>query len=65
VYVKVGDNIMSTKTYVYKGKEKTLKEWAALYSIKYITLFARLNRYGFSIAEALELRPHQRRDQVK
>jgi len=37
----------------YEGKSKTLKEWAAILGMKYTTLEARLNQYGWDIEKAI------------
>ena len=43
----------SKLTVEYNGESKTLTEWAMLYNMKYETLRARLNEYGWSVEKAL------------
>ena len=38
----------------YKGETKTMAEWAEIKGIKYHTLKNRINKYGFTVEEALE-----------
>lgn len=38
----------------YRGKKKTIVEWAEIYSINYQTLSSRLNKLGWSTEKALE-----------
>lgn len=42
-----------SKLVTYNGKTQLISEWAEEYNIKYITLSARLNQYGWSIKRAL------------
>jgi hypothetical protein len=39
----------------YKGKKRTLKEWGRIQNINYVTLHARIYRYGYSPKQALGL----------
>ena len=38
----------------YKGEEKTIKEWSETMGLPYQTVYARIQRYGWSIEKALE-----------
>ena len=49
-----GSNKRTTKKYIYKGEEHSISEWAKITGIDYYTLYQRLNRYGYSIEEALQ-----------
>ena len=39
----------------YRGEHRTLKEWAALYNLKYKSLMARMKAQGKTLAQALEM----------
>lgn len=43
----------------YNGEKHTFAEWGRTRNIKAVTLFNRINRYGWSIGEALEYEPRK------
>lgn len=49
------NNRRCTPHITYNGETHTLKEWASIRGIKYHTLYARYNVYGWSFEEAIEL----------
>lgn len=44
----------------FQGQTKCLKEWAEILGIKYRTLASRINKYGWSVEEALEMGERRR-----
>lgn len=44
----------NTKYLIFEGKRKTLKEWSKEKGINYVTLHARIYRYGYSTKRALK-----------
>lgn len=47
-------NTTRNRVIEYRGKKKTIVEWAEVYSINYQTLSSRLNKLGWSTEKALE-----------
>ncbi len=47
-------NTTRNRVIEYRGKKKTIVEWAEIYGMKYQTLSSRLNKLGWSIENALE-----------
>lgn len=43
------------------GKTQTIKEWADETGLKYDTIHARIKYYGWSIEDALSVKPHEKR----
>ena len=46
------NNKRSNKNILYKGITKTIKEWSNTLNIPYMTLYARLTKYNYSIEKA-------------
>lgn len=54
-------NRQNTIWVTYKGVTKNLKEWSSELGIKYLTLYMRINKYGWSIEQAFTT-PVKRKD---
>jgi len=55
------NNKRNNKFYTCNGETKTLSEWARNKGLSVQTLHSRINRYGYSIEEALSLKPLKER----
>lgn len=54
------NNRRSCKYYSYNSETHTIKEWAEIYGINYQTLYARLNSYGYSFEQAINIEKRQK-----
>lgn len=45
----------NTTYLTHNGEKRTLKEWAKITGIHYVTLHARIHRYGYSTKRALSI----------
>ena len=52
-YICQANNRKNTLFYTYNGETKSLAEWARVTGIKYHTLFARVNKLGWSFERAI------------
>lgn len=57
---KQSNNRRSNRLITYKGKTQTLSEWCDEFKVDYDTVIARLNKYHWSIAKALETKEDKR-----
>lgn len=57
-------NKRATVLYEYNGKSRTLTQWAKEIGVPRETLRGRVKRYGYTIEEALTVKPHQNKRKI-
>lgn len=51
--------------HTYKGETLVLKDWAIKFNIPYLTLWMRVNEYGYTFEDAVTMKKYERRSKDK